>query len=190
MLGWDPDQLMVVEGNEQLVAQAHRRHGLYGIQANVDILPLAAQSVDVVCLLDVLEHLADPVAALREVGRVLRPAGRLVINVPAHEWLWSESDEFLGHVRRYTRPALRAELTAAGFEPRILTHVFSWLVPPVWVKRRAMKGAGPELGLDQTSPLIDRVAMTLTLVERQLVGRVTIPFGTSILCVAQKTGSD
>ena len=43
-----------------------------------------------------------------------------------------------------------------------------------------------ELGLDQTSPLIDRVAMALTLVERQLVGRVTVPVGTSILYVAQK----
>jgi dolichyl-phosphate beta-glucosyltransferase len=189
MLGWDPDQLMVVEGNEQLVEQAHHRHGLYGIQASVDILPLAEHSVDVLCLLDVLEHLADPVAALREAGRVLRPTGRLVINVPAHEWLWSDSDEFLGHVRRYTRPALRGELTAAGFEPRILTHVFSWLIAPVWLKRRATRARGPELGLDQTSPLIDRVAMVLTWFERQLVGRVTLPFGTSILCVAQKVAS-
>jgi len=106
--------------------------------------------------------------------------------VPAHEWLWSDADEFLGHVRRYTRRALRAELAAAGFEPHVLTHVFSWLVPPVWVKRRATKSHGPELGLDHTSPLIDRVAMALTLVERQLVGRVTVPVGTSILCVAQK----
>jgi dolichyl-phosphate beta-glucosyltransferase len=186
MLGWDPGHLMVIEGNDGLVRQAHRRHGLYGLQAHVDVLPLADGATDVVCFLDVLEHLADPVAALREARRVLSPDGRLVINVPAHKWLWSDADEFLGHVRRYTRPALRAELAAAGFEPRVLTHVFSWLVPPVWVKRRATKSAGPELGLDQTSPLIDRVAMALTLVERQLVGRLTVPVGTSILCVAQK----
>jgi dolichyl-phosphate beta-glucosyltransferase len=186
MLGWDPGHLMVVESDEGLVRQAHRRHGLCGLQAHVDVLPLADGAVDAVCLLDVLEHLADPVAALREARRVLSPDGRLVINVPAHEWLRSDADDFLGHVRRYTRPALRAELTAAGFEPRILTHVFSWLVPPVWVKRRATRSRGPELGLDQTSPLIDRVAMALTLVERQLIGRVTISVGTSILCVAQK----
>ncbi|HSO95255.1 MAG TPA: glycosyltransferase [Acidimicrobiia bacterium] len=185
-LGWDPGRLMVIEGNEVLVHEAHRRHGLHGLRAHVDEVPLGDDSVDVVCLLDVLEHLADPVAALREATRVLRPEGRVVINVPAHEWLWSDADEFLGHVRRYTRRALHSELVVAGLEPRLVTHVFSWLVPPVWVKRRASKSAGPELGLDQTSPLIDRVAMVLTLVERQLVGRVTVPVGTSILAVARK----
>jgi dolichyl-phosphate beta-glucosyltransferase len=186
LLGWDPGRLLVVEGDEGLVRQAHRRHGLSGVRAPVDVLPLADGTVDAVCLLDVLEHLADPVAALREARRILSPEGHVVINVPAHEWLWSDADPYLGHERRYTRRALRAELRAAGFEPRILTHVFSWLVPPVWVKRRATKSGGPQLGLDQTSPLIDRVAMALTFVERQLVGRVTIPVGTSILCVAQK----
>jgi dolichyl-phosphate beta-glucosyltransferase len=186
MLGWDPGRLVVIEGDEGLVRQAHRRHGLCGLQAQVDVLPLADGTVDAVCLLDVLEHLADPVAALREARRVLSPEGHVVINVPAHEWLWSDADQFLGHVRRYTRGGLCAELGAAGFEPRVLTHVFSWLVPPVWVKRRATKSGGPVLGLDQTSPLIDRVAMALTFVERQLVGRVTVPVGTSILCVARK----
>lgn len=185
MLGWDPARLIVVEGNQLLVSQAHHRHGLSGLQAEVDRLPLADGTVDIVCLLDVLEHLADPVAALRDARRVLGPDGRVVINVPAHPWLWSDADEFLGHVRRYTRPMLRGELADGGFDVEILTHVFSWLVPPVWVKRRAAPSAGPELGLDQTSSLIDRAAMALTLGERQLVGRVTSPLGTSILCVAR-----
>jgi SAM-dependent methyltransferase len=169
-----------------LVRQARRRHGLAALGGDLDRLPLADGAADVVCLLDVIEHLVDPTTALGEARRVLTPGGRLIVNVPAHEWLWSEADEFLGHVRRYTRGALRRELTDSGFRPTILTHVFSWLVAPVWLKRRAARGEGPELGLDQASPLITDTAMVLTRLERALVGRVTLPFGTSILCVADK----
>lgn len=186
MLGWDPERLIVLEGNQALVGQARARHGFDAVRGEVDRVPLAAGTVGVVCLLDVLEHLADPQLALREAARLLGPSGQLVVNVPAHPWLWSQADEFLGHVRRYTRAALRQELLAAGFEPRLLTHVFSWLVPPVWLARRVATSRGPELGLDRASPSIDRLAMALTLLERLLIGRVVIPFGTSILCVAER----
>jgi SAM-dependent methyltransferase len=190
MLGWDPAHIVIVEGNEVLVANAHRRYGLHGVRATVDHLPVADGRADVVCFLDVLEHLRDPSHALDEAMRALRPGGRVVINVPAHEWLWSDADVFLGHVRRYTRPALRKLVANAGFSPRILTHVFSWLVVPVWLTRRARGRKGPELGLDRTSRLIDGAAGALTLIERTLVGRVSVPFGTSLLCVAEKPATE
>jgi glycosyltransferase involved in cell wall biosynthesis len=187
MLGWDPSRLAVIEGNEMLVGRAVVRHGLNGIRGGVDELPLADHSVDVVCFLDVLEHLVQPGLALREAARVLAPGGRVIINVPAHEWLWSKADEALGHVRRYSRPLLREQLADNGFRPIILTHVFSYLVAPVLLKRRLSTGTEPELGLDQSSVLIDRTAMVLTWLERALLGRVTFPLGTSILCVAEST---
>jgi SAM-dependent methyltransferase len=185
MLGWPPERVVVAEGNHALVGQAHRVHGLAGLQANVDSLPLRDGTAEVVCLLDVIEHLTEPVSALVEARRLLSPGGNLVVNVPAHRWLWSSADEALGHVRRYTRASLRAELDAAGFEPVMITHVFSWLVLPVWLKRRVAGGADAELGLDQTGVVVDRAAMVLTALERLLVSRVSSPLGTSILCVAR-----
>jgi dolichyl-phosphate beta-glucosyltransferase len=188
LLGWRPDRVVVVEGNAALCAAARDRHGLGAAQANVDRVPIADSSASVVCLLDVIEHLAAPGGALAEARRVLAPGGRLVVNVPGHQWLWSAADETLGHVRRYTRATLRAELVAAGFEPLVLGHVFSWLVPPVWWRRRLRSTGEAELGLDVASPAIDRAAMVLTWGERLLVGRAAVPFGTSVLAVAIARG--
>ncbi len=185
MVGWDVGRTMVIEGNASMAAKAGRR-GLLAAQGEVASLPLGDGVAAIVSLLDVLEHLEDPVPCLREARRVLADDGRLVVNVPAHQWLWSAADEALGHFRRYTRRRLERELVAAGFEPVFATHVFSWLVPPVWATRRLARGADAELGLDKTSPVIDRAAMVLTAAERALVGRVEVPFGTSVLCVARR----
>jgi SAM-dependent methyltransferase len=184
-LGWAPERAIVMEGNADLAYAASHAHGLRGVRANVGQFPLAPGSTDVVCLLDVIEHLTDPVATLREAADAITPRGRVVVNVPAHSWLWSAADEELGHVKRYTRPMLRKELAAAGLDPVLITHVFSYLVPPVWLKRKVVSTDNAELGLDQQSGLIDRAAMVLTLLERQLLGRIPLPFGTSVLCIAE-----
>lgn len=190
LLGWEPGRAVVVEGNAQLVGQARRVYGLDGVRGHVERLPIATEQAELVCLLDVIEHVGEPRRALREAWRVLAPGGRLVVTVPAHEWLWSRADEVLGHRRRYPRAALRAEVIASGFAPLVLTHVFSWLVPPVWWTRRTGGATGPELGIHRRSRLIDATAAALTLLERQLVGRVSLPFGTSLLCVAEKAAQE
>jgi len=184
MLGWNLDRTAVVEGSDLLVRRAHER-GLHACRGSVGQMPVGARDAAVVCLLDVIEHLPEPVDALREAGRCLAPEGLLVVNVPAHPWLWSVADEQLGHYRRYTRSSLRAELDDAGFEPILLTHVFSWLVAPVWLQRRVRSPGKAELGLDKTSVMVDRAAMAFTMIERLLLGRISLPFGTSILCVAR-----
>jgi SAM-dependent methyltransferase len=190
MLGWDADRVVVLEAGQALVHHARHGNGMPAVRAAVAPVPLASSSVDVVCLLDVIEHLQDPSDALHEAARALRPGGRLVINVPAHAWLWSSADVHLGHHRRYDRKRLRRELRSAGFEPVLLSHVFAWLVPPVWIERKMKRGGdAPALGLDRTSFLIDRTAMVLTTAERLLLGRIALPVGTSLLCVARSSSS-
>ena len=189
MIGWDAEQVVVLEAGEALVHHARHGNGMPAVRSAVAPVPLADASVDVVCLLDVIEHLPDPSAALAEAARVLRPDGRLVVNVPAHAWLWSSADVHLGHHRRYTRRLLVDQLDRAGFAPQLIGHVFAWLVPPVWIERRLRRGGEPALGLDRSGFLIDRAAMVLTTIERLLLGRVSVPVGTSLLCVATRPSS-
>jgi SAM-dependent methyltransferase len=140
----------------------------------------------VITLLDVIEHLNDPVGTLADARRALRPGGIVVVGVPAHPRLWSQADELLGHVCRYTRPRLKEHLEQAGFQVLFSSHVFSWLVLPVWLQRRLATNADAQLGLDRTSLAVDRLALLLTRAEQKLIGRVSLPIGTSIVAVGRK----
>ena len=84
-------------------------------QASVTDLPFADSTFDGAVLGEVLEHVEEDREALAEIARVLRPDGVLALTVPANPRLFGPSDEWAGHVRRYTRPALLEACAAAGF---------------------------------------------------------------------------
>jgi SAM-dependent methyltransferase len=83
-------------------------------RASVTDLPFADSSFDGAVLGEVLEHVEEDEQALAEISRVLRPGGVIAISVPANPKLFGRSDEWAGHVRRYTRPALLEACSAAG----------------------------------------------------------------------------
>lgn len=72
------------------------------------------QAFDLVMACEVLEHIDDDKAALAAWTRWIRPAGHILISVPAHQRFWNASDVWAGHYRRYERDALTARLTEAG----------------------------------------------------------------------------
>ncbi len=186
LLGLPPRQLVTVDGSEVLCRQARHRHALLTAVAMGEAVPFRDGAAGVVTLLDVIEHLDEPEEVLREARRVLADEGRLVVNVPAHAWLWSSADVYLGHRRRYTRPLLRRHLEASGFRVVWMSHVFSWLVVPVWLARRLQSDPERQLGLDRPSAVVEAAALVLTRLERALVRWCPLPLGTSILCVAAK----
>lgn len=78
--------------------------------------PLKEQKPDTVISLNVIEHIEDDLAALKNYHDVLTPGGHAIILVPAHDWLFNECDRTLGHHRRYTRAMLSQRMKEAGFE--------------------------------------------------------------------------
>jgi len=84
-------------------------------EGSVTALPWAEAAFDAVVSADVLYHVDDDAAALAEFRRVLRPGGRMIVNVPAYRWLWSYHDTAVHSRRRYGRAELLGKLRAAGF---------------------------------------------------------------------------
>lgn len=91
------------------------RHGARAQRALVCALPHADAAFDLVCALDIIEHVDDDDAALAEIARVCAPGACLVVSVPLHAALWTAFDDFVGHRRRYEPEALAAKLGAHGF---------------------------------------------------------------------------
>jgi SAM-dependent methyltransferase len=108
---------------------------------------------DAVLMLDVLEHIADDVGALKSVLGRLAPEGFLLITVPAYKLLWSRHDVDHGHQRRYSRELLRRTVTAAGGTVEHLTNFNARLFPLALLNRLAGSSSA---GLKLPPPFANR----------------------------------
>lgn len=111
-------------------------------QAEAEALPFDDATFDFITALDVIEHIEDDRGALREMRRVLAPAGSAIITVPAYQWLWSAHDDMNLHKRRYTATLLRDRAESAGWAVVRLTYFNSLLLPPIALHRRLQSVIG------------------------------------------------
>lgn len=159
-------------------------------------LPFAGESFELVCLFDVLEHLADDEAALAEVRRVLRPGGTLLLSVPALPLLWGRQDVLSEHHRRYLRGPLSALLSRAGFQVAHLTYFNTLLFPLVLGVRLALRpflARATRGGSDFSVPAplgLGEVLYRVFAAEGGWVARRRLPIGVSLLCVARPAAGD
>ena len=92
-----------------------RAAGGCAVAGLVTALPFADAAFDLVCAMDIVEHVADDAAAMAELSRVAAPGAVLLLSVPLHPAAWTAFDEAVGHFRRYEPAALTALLAAHGF---------------------------------------------------------------------------
>jgi SAM-dependent methyltransferase len=177
-----------VDISEQAV-EFCRRRGLVSVkQGAIEALPYDDQSFDLVTALDVLEHLDDDGAGLREMRRVLRPHGALLLFVPAFMFLWGVQDDVSNHRRRYRLPALRRLFEDAGFEVEKASYANMIFFMPVLLVRTFMRWFGLRAATEyeiNVKPLNGPLS-ALFAAERFVLTRGRFPFGVSALVVARR----
>lgn len=179
-------------GSEPLIsglAQTRNRlPATHVIQADATDLPF--QSVfDVIGAFDVVEHIEDDAAALKNMYEAVVPGGGIVLTVPQHPWLWSLADEQAHHVRRYTRSALIEVVTGAGFEVLRTTSFVSLLVPLMVASRAAGRDRWREQDPYREfrlSPTVNSLLESVMTFERRWLGSADLPVGGSRLLVARR----
>ena len=177
-LGWDA---VAVEYSE-VAAQVAAQRSVPVVRADATRLPFRDASAGLVVAFDVIEHIEDDVAAVREFARVLRPGGLLHLAVPADPALWSDHDVAVSHLRRYTRETLTAVLQGTELE---VLDVWSWNVllrPLVAMRRRSSSGSD----LDAPHPVVNASLAAVLRLERRL-SFVRSRRGVSLVLVARRS---
>jgi SAM-dependent methyltransferase len=123
--------------------------------ASATDLPFADGVVDGLVALNLLEHLADDVAALAEFCRVLRPGGSALVVVPANPRLYDYYDAHLMHERRYARDELAGKARSAGLKPLAGLHLGSTVYPLFWMVKQRNRRAG-DLPVDAVAERVQR----------------------------------
>ncbi len=171
------------------VSNVHRSLG------SVNELPYADASFDIVVSVDVIYcKQVEPDTAVREMARVLRPGGHLVVLVPAFSWLASRHDAAVHGVRRFTRAGLRSLIVAGRLNVERITYLFAPFFPAIAVARllgRVRGGSDTSVPQSDLAPLpgwLNNALYAVSCAERHIGRYIPMPIGSTILGIARKEG--
>ena len=173
---------------------AERETGAKLIAASVHELPFPQGSFDFVLSIDVLSHAGvEEALALHETHRVLRPGGRLILNLAAFDFLKGAHDSAVDVDRRYTQRQARTLLEGADFAVERLSYWNATFAPPIallrWLSRaRPQTNERPRSDFRPLPLFVNSIFRRVAGLELRASRHVSLPFGTSLFAVARKNG--
>jgi SAM-dependent methyltransferase len=182
-LGFD-----VAEGG---VARA-RAAGWTVLRADATQIPFGSDVFDVATSFDVLQCVDADVAALREMARIVKPGGAVVVTIAALEVLRGDHSEAWQERRRYTPVTARRLVEAAGLRAERVSFMFASVFPLMLAVRFGQRVSRPFRALDAAADIavpsapVNALLTALLSGEAAIARRVPMPIGSSLLVVARK----
>jgi SAM-dependent methyltransferase len=178
-----------LEVDETARALAEKRLGKPVFSAPLpDLNGLPDGEYDLVAAFDVVEHIEDDRASLQGIVRLLKPGGKLVLTVPAHQWMWSAHDVVNHHQRRYSKSGLKRLVDDSPLRRETIGYLNSLLFPVAVAERLFSKMRGKDdADLSLPPKLLNQVLERVFAAERALIGRFPLPPGLSLFAIASAT---
>ncbi len=142
---------------------------------------------DLVCMLDVLEHIEDDERSLAEVRKILNPEGHLLLTVPAFDFLWNDNDVVNHHVRRYSKNKLVERLRQSGYQVKYCTYFNTFLFPMALANIFFNKIFNRKSGSGAVLPskIVNHIFKIIFTSERVFLPNLSFPLGVSLLVFAE-----
>lgn len=165
------------------------------INGSILELPFGEEEFDMVCALDVIEHVEDDTLGVSEMKRVCKSGGLIVVTVPAFMLLWSNHDVVNHHFRRYTMANLKEIFTQLNLKTKRATYFNTILFLPILTFRLLSKlipdrfirvGAGSDATLHNNNSISSKILYQIFKSELALLKLFNLPFGVSIFISSKK----
>ena len=153
-----------------------------------DPWPVERGPANAVVLLDVIEHVPDPILVLRNAAESLAPDGGILVTVPAVPALMGPWDRMLGHYRRYSGRLLESHARAAGLRVAWLSHWNSFTLPAACAVRLFEKlgGRARTAEFPRVSPALNALLIAMARAERRVISTSRLLSGLSMVGVLKR----
>ena len=170
-------------GVDRAEIQSEKEYLFFGIDFDA-LSPTIKEETEVILLCDVLEHIPNPEEFLVRIQDTFPHAKHILVTVPARKELWSNYDEYYGHMTRYARQSLRNVLEGAGYQMTYVSYFFHVLFVPAYIltllKQNRNIVVHPPVGIMK---VVHRILAALFVVEQKFLPDAVR--GTSLVCLAR-----
>jgi ubiquinone/menaquinone biosynthesis C-methylase UbiE len=160
------------------------------INCSASNLPFRPGTFDIIAFLDVLTYFKDDVQVLKELRSCLKKEGTIFISVPAFQFLWSNHDVAVRHLRRYNSSSLIKAIKKSGLQDLRISYFISFVFPFIaiyriitrWLK---LNKKNAQTDLIRMPMFIDKTLRQTLFLESKIIRQRNLPFGLSLFCIAK-----